>query len=66
MLGFIGYYRASIRDLSRKGKTSLWFIKYPRHDQSKQKTFQKNKKVKNHPVNQLIGQTNTKVFLKIW
>ena len=61
----IGYYRASIRDFSRKAKPLYDLLSTPVTTKSKEKYFQNNQKVKNHPVNRLIGQTNTKVFQKI-
>ena len=62
LLGFIGYYHASIRDFTKKPKPLYNSLSTPVTTKSKKKTFQKHQKVKNYPVNRLIGQTNTKVL----
>ena len=59
---FIGYYCASTRHFSRKSKPLYDLLSTPVTTKSKQKKFQQNQKVKNHPVHQLIGQKSTKLL----
>ena len=59
---FIGYSCASIRNFSRKAKPLYDLLSTPVTTKSKQKKFQQNQKVKNHPVHRLIGQTSTKLL----
>lgn len=61
LLEFIGYYRSSTRDFTKKAKPLYNSLSTPATAKSK-KTFQKNQKVKNYPVKRLIGQSNTKVL----